>query len=62
MNVANLSSVYDVVGGDPPFVTFVKPWKPPNKIKLFVFSDRHTHIYLLLSCACGKTQFSLFFK
>lgn len=62
MDVAYLSSVYDVVGGDLSFVTFVTPWKPSNKIKQFVFSDCYTRIYLLLACVCGKTQFSLFFK
>lgn len=50
MDVANLSSVYDVVGGDPSFVTFVTPWKPPNKIKLCFLRSSHSH--LSASCLC----------
>lgn len=56
----DVACVYDVVGGDPSFVTFVTPWKPPNKIKLFsqivtltficsllVLAGRHNSHYFL---------------
>lgn len=44
MDVAYLSSVYDVVGGDQSFVTFVTPWKPSNKIKVCFLRLLHTYL------------------
>lgn len=51
MTVANLSSVYYLIGSDLSLVTLAARWKQSIKIKLFVFLVCHWNICLLPACA-----------